>query len=594
MLRRAFLPLGVLVLAIVQVHGQSSPEIRKARRPAAGRYIVVLNPTEDSDAVGTASAALHRGRLRHVYRSALKGFAMDLPEPAARALAADPRVRYVEEDAVVSALETQLDAPWGLDRIDQRALPLDRQYGYSLSALPVHVHVLDTGIRTTHVEFGGRAAIAADYIDDDDDGSPYDIGDDDGLPGPDGADCHGHGTHVAGTIGGEKSGVAKTVTLWAHRVLDCSGSGLLSGVVAAVDAVSASAQRPAVANMSLGGGTSTALDDAIRHSIASGVVYVVAAGNDNADAATTSPARVREAITVGATTSSDARAGYSNFGSVLDLFAPGSGIRSAWYTGDTATASISGTSMATPHVAGVAALHLQRNPASSPAAIRDAIVAGATRGVVTGPGLGSPNLLLYSGIGPSTGAISIASPSGSTNMGIGSVHQIKWKHNLGKGSLVKVELSRNGGVTWESIADPVTNGADTGTLKWLVTAPATAAGLLRVTALTGGISGTTAGTLVIAEPFVTVTRPTQATDVWTSGTAQSIQWTSNLGTDTVRIDLSLDGGATYGLVLFAKTKSDGKQKTTVLPEWLSSAARIRIAWVRNPSIWDESAVFTIR
>jgi subtilisin family serine protease len=210
------------------------------------------------------------------------------------------------------------------------------------------------------------------------------------------ADCNGHGTHVAGTVGGTTFGVAKNVRLVAVRVLDCSGAGSLSGVIAGVDWVTANHVSPAVANMSLGGGSSTALDTAVRNSIGSGVTYVLAAGNSSADACGSSPARVAEAITVGAVTSSDARATYSNYGACLDLFAPGSSITSAWHTGPTATNTISGTSMASPHVTGVAALYLQLNPAARPDAVANAIVGSVTSGKVTSPGAGSPNRLLYS------------------------------------------------------------------------------------------------------------------------------------------------------------------------------------------------------
>jgi subtilisin family serine protease len=209
-------------------------------------------------------------------------------------------------------------------------------------------------------------------------------------------DCNGHGTHVAGTVGGSTYGVAKNVTLYAVRVLGCNGSGSNSGVIAGVNWVTSNRVLPAVANMSLGGGASSALDTAVNNSINAGVTYAIAAGNSNANACSYSPARVAAAITVGSTTNTDARSSFSNFGTCLDLFAPGSGITSAWHTNDTATNTISGTSMATPHVAGVAALYLQTNPGASAATVRNALVGNATSGKVTGPGSGSPNLLLYS------------------------------------------------------------------------------------------------------------------------------------------------------------------------------------------------------
>lgn len=239
-------------------------------------------------------------------------------------------------------------------------------------------YIVDTGILYSHSEFGGRASFGFDAF------------------GGNGADCHGHGTHVSGTVGGSTYGVAKNVALVAVRVLDCSGSGTTSGVIAGVDWVKAHHTASSVANMSLGGGASTALDTAVANSIASGVTYAIAAGNSNRDACKFSPARVASAITVGATTSTDARASYSNYGSCLDLFAPGSSITSSWNSSSTATNTISGTSMATPHVAGVAALYLEAHPGATPLAVRNAIVGGATPNKVTSAGRNSPNLLLYS------------------------------------------------------------------------------------------------------------------------------------------------------------------------------------------------------
>jgi subtilisin family serine protease len=370
--------------------------VRRAQRPVANSYIVVLETAEDAEAVGRETEARHGGRRQHTYRGALRGFSMRLTRAAADNLARDPRVRYVEEDGIVEV--SQESVPWGLDRIDQRTLPLSGTYVPGALGTGVFVHVVDTGVRASHQEFGGRAFIYSDYVDDDGDNDPGDVANDDWDPStPDGADCHGHGTHVAGTIGGLTYGVARDVTIYAHRVLGCSGLGTTSGVIAALDAITLDARRPAVANMSLSGAPSDALDEAVRGSIAAGVTYAVAAGNDNVDAREYSPARVEDAITVGATVSTDARAYFSNYGPALDLFAPGVSVRSAWYTSDTAIASLSGTSMASPHVAGVAALYLETHPGSTPAEVRAAIVGVATPGVVASAGEGSPNLLLYSG-----------------------------------------------------------------------------------------------------------------------------------------------------------------------------------------------------
>jgi len=319
-------------------------------------------------------------QVQQVYTAALQGLAVGLSDSQLAALRANPSVDYIEADQVISIDTTQTGATWGIDRIDQRALPLSGTYSYTNTGSGVRAYIIDTGIRTSHNEFGGRASVGYDAIGD----------------GQNGQDCNGHGTHVSGTVGGSTYGVAKSVSLIAVRVLNCSGSGSNSGVIAGVDWVRQNAIKPAVANMSLGGGASSALDTAVSNTIASGVTFAIAAGNSNRNACNYSPARVSTAITVGATTSTDTRASYSNYGSCLDIFAPGSSITSAWNTSDTATNTISGTSMATPHVAGVAALYLQGNPTASPSTVRNALVANATSGVVGSAGRGSPNLLLFS------------------------------------------------------------------------------------------------------------------------------------------------------------------------------------------------------
>jgi subtilisin family serine protease len=352
-------------------------------------FVVVLK-TGGSDVAGSARTLTGRygGAVTHTYTKALRGFAVQVSEARAKKLAADPAVEYVERNGVVRISETQPNPPsWGLDRIDQRDLPLDNSYTYPSTASNVHAYVIDTGIRFTHQTFGGRATTGFDAVD-----------------GGSADDCHGHGTHVAGTVGGSQYGVAKGVQLVGVRVLNCQGSGTTAGVVAGIDWVTNNALKPAVANMSLGGGANTTIDNAVNNSIATGVSYAIAAGNGDAlgnpqNACNFSPARVPNAITVGATQINDARASFSNFGTCLDIFAPGVSITSAWMSSDTATNTISGTSMATPHVAGAAALFLAANPSATPQAVRDGLVSSGSTGRVTNPGTGSPNVLLFVGSG---------------------------------------------------------------------------------------------------------------------------------------------------------------------------------------------------
>jgi subtilisin family serine protease len=308
-----------------------------------------------------------------------------MSEVQARKLAADPAVEFVQANRTLRISGTQPNPPaWGIDRIDQRSLPLDSSYTYPNEASDVNAYIIDTGIMTTHQTFGGRAVPGFDAI----------------TAGGNANDCHGHGTHVAGTVGGAEYGVAKAVKLHAVRVLSCSGSGTTAQVVAGIDWVTANAVKPAVANMSLGGGVDTVLDAAVKKSIDSGVTYAIASGNSSgSNACNFSPARVPEAITVNASTNTDARASFSNIGTCTDIYAPGQNIVSSWIGSNTATNNISGTSMATPHVAGGAALYLSANPTATPQQVRDALVNNATSDKITDAGSGSPNKLLYVGAG---------------------------------------------------------------------------------------------------------------------------------------------------------------------------------------------------
>ncbi len=365
-----------------QVLGTANPNA------IADSYIVVFkqNTTNGASTLTGQLAAKHDVKVEHTYQHALQGFAGTMSLTAAKRLAAEPQVAYVEQNGTVGLLDTQPNPPsWGLDRIDQRDLPLNASYTYPSTAANVRVYIIDTGIRLTHTTFGGRAVWGTNTTGDGND-----------------SDCNGHGTHVAGTVGGAQYGVAKGVALTAVKVLNCAGSGSFAGVAAGVDWVTGNhaAGAPAVANMSLGGpGTNATVETAVRNSIADGVVYSLASGNSNSDACNFTPARVAEAITVNASTRTDARASFSNFGTCTDIFAPGAEIVSSYNTSDTAVATLSGTSMAAPHVAGGAALILAANPSFTPAQVANTMFANATLNKITDPGAGSPNRLLFVGAG---------------------------------------------------------------------------------------------------------------------------------------------------------------------------------------------------
>lgn len=381
MKRRTFLAAMAICLPGLAAIPSSS-----AQAADASTYIVSVasgvSPTVVAASVGVVPT--------FTYTHALNGFAGALTDAQVAALQANPVVTLVERDQVATINTTEPTVhsgwdTWGLDRTDQRALPLSSSYTHNNTGAGVHVYMFDTGIRFSHVEFGGRASAYYDAIGD----------------GQNGNDCNGHGTHTSGTVGGglagQVTGIANGVTLHSVRILDCSGSGTSAQFLAGLDFVTANHQSPAVASMSVGfNGIVSSVDTAVQNMINSGVTTVVAAGNSRLDACNYTPSRVAAAITVAASDSTDHRASFSNKGSCVDLYAPGVAVWSAWYTSDTALSRLDGTSMATPHVSGVAALYLQSNPGASPATVQSYIVNNATPNVILQNPTGTPNRLLYS------------------------------------------------------------------------------------------------------------------------------------------------------------------------------------------------------
>ena len=526
--RLAAVAVAALVLPFSATAAQAAPTndpapVRGAGQADAirGEYIVVMRQGAPKGSVDDAKrrARADGARIHYTYDTALSGFAATLPARALDAMRNNPHVDYIEADQRVQLSATQSNPTWGLDRIDQRNLPLSSSYTYNATGSGVTAYIIDTGILSSHSDFGGRVASGYTAISD----------------GRGTTDCNGHGTHVSGTVGGATYGVAKSVTLKPVRVLDCSGSGTDSGVIAGVDWVTGNKSGPAVANMSLGGGVSSALDTAVQNSINAGVTYAVAAGNDSgADACNGSPSRVGAALTVGSSTSSDARSSFSNIGTCLDLFAPGSSITSDWYTSTTATNTISGTSMATPHVTGVAALYLQGNPSASPATVSSAIVNGATSGVLTNVGTGSPNKLLYSLLSGG----SPPPPSGQLlgNPGFESGNTV-WAATSGVIDSSTGRPARSG--SWKAWLDGY-GSSHTDTLSQSVTIPSTA----------------TSATLSF---YVRI--DTSETTTSTAYDTLKVQVTAGGSTSTLATYSNLNANSTYSLKSFNLTSYKGQTVT---------------------------------
>jgi subtilisin family serine protease len=422
-------------------------------------YVVVFKDsvsTQSIDSQVQSSTAKYGGQAKYTYKAALRGYSATMTAQQARRVAADPAVAYVQQDRAVHIMDVQPNPPsWGLDRSDQRDLPLDNSYTHNRAGQPaVTAYVIDTGIRTTHTTFEGRAVWGTNTTGDGNN-----------------TDCNGHGTHVAGTIGGEAYGLAKDVRLVAVKVLNCAGSGSFAGVAQGIDFVTAqhAAGTPAVANMSLGAqGSDAATENAVRNSINDGVTYAIASGNSNANACNFTPARVAEAITVNASTITDARASFSNFGTCTDIFAPGQSIVSSWNTNDTATNNISGTSMATPHVAGAAALVLAANPGMSPAQVATTLINSSTPNKITNAGTGSPNRLLFTSPSGGSGAPAVANPGPRS----GTI-----------GQATSVQLTATGGTppyTWSATGLPP--GLSINASSGLISGTPTTAGTFNVTA----------------------------------------------------------------------------------------------------------------
>jgi Subtilase family/Bacterial Ig domain/Peptidase inhibitor I9 len=552
----------------------------RAERAVPGQYLVVFNEgrvTKDGvDAEADDLARRHGGRIFATWHHALRGFAAHLSAAQAQALAQDPRVAWVEEDGEVRADTTQTGATWGLDRIDQRNLPLDGNYTYNVDGTGVNAYIIDTGIRTTHTQFGGRASGAFTAVND----------------GNGTNDCNGHGTHVSGTVGGSTFGVAKNVRLFAVRVLDCTGSGTTAGVISGVDWVTNNHVSPAVANMSLGGGASATLDQAVQNSINSGVTYAIAAGNSNVDACTQSPARVGAAITVAASDINDVRASFSNFGTCVDIFGPGVNITSSWATSDTATNTISGTSMATPHVTGTAALYLSANPAATPAQVASALTSNATAGAIASAGTGTPNRLLYEAfIGAAADAtpptVALTAPTaGATVSGTAVTLSASASDDV---AVAKVDFLVDGAVVGSDTTSPYS-------ISWNSTAVANGSHTFaaRATDTSGNVATSAPVTATVSNTAATCTTTTQLFGNPGFETGTAAPWTATAGViDGSASPAPHSGRFKAWLDGYGTTHTDDVFQTVTIPAGACSATLSFWLWITTAETTTTTAFDTL-
>ncbi len=568
---------------------QLAPVYKKNNVPAdlQDSYIVVFKDDVDVSEIDGESERMCGGgkaKKERTFKHAVKGFTGRLTAATIEEFRRNPKVKYIEQNQVVQIVATQTGATWGIDRIDQANLPLDQSYTYTTDGSTVDVYIFDTGVRSGHVEFGGRvnggfSAIAAE-------------------PTPE--DGNGHGTHVAGTVGGSIYGVAKGVNIIPVKVLSATGSGTNAGVIAGLDWAVAqhAAGQPAVGNMSLGGGASTALDAAVRRCVADGIVMVVAAGNSNVDARNSSPARVTEAITVGATTSTDARSSFSNYGAVVDIFAPGSSITSAYYTSNTALAALSGTSMASPHVAGAAALYLEYAQGSTPAQVETGLKQFSAVGRLTGVPRGTVNNLLQINFGaapslPAPGVPVLSSPANAaTNQTLSPT--LSWaaataatSYNLeySTSSTFNANVNSITGITTTSTA--LSGLANSTTYYWRVSATNSTG----TSAWSAQRSFTTAGPLAAPAAPTLRSPAANATNVTRTPT---MSW--NVATGATTYEIQISTASDFSTVVFGRSGMTTRS-VRVSPTLGSRTVyywRVRGANTTGPGAWSASRSFTTR